>query len=582
MASIDLAQLYKDKKFQVIVDLYEKYKHTDSFNQKNALYIISKSLVELNYTTEHIRFCWNVFNAGKLPITESLPSLMLALAKVGQSQEALDLGMLHINNPDCISLDKFHFALGLAFQTNRQLVEAKECYLTAIALNKSFLPAKMNLAVVEVDLGNTSEGLKLLELLLDENFTGLPVPESIMLTMLYDANLTSEKVNRIRKKIVQLSKQPRHLRLKRQKLEFNKEIRLGFVSGNFYRHSVMYFLLPILNEITGGRFKTFGYYTRSHKDEITEQLEVCFNGFRWVENKRAHEIYDIIGADNIDVLFDLDGHTQGSRIDVFNLRPAPVQISWIGFPERVASTSIDYWLVDQYTNPELNVFDECTGSSLLKMPSTFLLYDGDKSLNIKNSVEKKFTFGSYNNFAKITPVVLDVWAEILKSNSNFTMIIKNKQLASKISQSFILDRLVRAGVNPDQITLLSQHNSYIEHMESYNDIHLALDTFPYNGTTTTFEAIWMGVPTLVLEGDLHVSRVGVSILKNLNMENLIATSLDMYIRLAIDIGNEYLSCSRGTDLRRLFLQSPLGRKREFVRDFERLICDIGLEGKLPD
>ena len=220
------------------------------------------------------------------------------------------------------------------------------------------------------------------------------------------------------------------------------------------------------------------------------------------------QLSNLIKQNDIEILIDLSGHTEGNRLPVFAMKPSPIQISWLGYPNTTGLYAMDYRIVDNFTDPE-GIDDHLYTEELLRLDGSFICFSSDEDAETnKNTIfeNNSFTFGSFNNLSKMSDEVIECWSAILKRIDNSKIILKNKQLCSNFTRKIYLEKFAKYGVSPDKIILMSWSNSRKQHLETYNSIDLALDTFPYNGTTTTFEALWMNVPVLCLNGDSHRSR----------------------------------------------------------------------------
>ena len=237
---------------------------------------------------------------------------------------------------------------------------------------------------------------------------------------------------------------------------------------------------------------------------------------------------------------------------------------------------MDYRLTDEYTDP-LNNSDVFYTEKLIKLDKCFLCYTG----NNKYSVSKIFpitkndfiTFGSFNSFKKINSNVIKVWSNILRAIPNSKLVLKNSESVS--NSNFLIKKFIDQGVDENNLKILSKTPNQHDHMNLYNSIDIALDTFPYNGTTTTFEALWMGVPVITLSGKNHISRVSSSILQNLNLSNLIAQNTSDYQKIAIKMHEEkeYLIQLK-KKLRKQLKTSNLCDGKSFAEEVEKKFFKI--------
>ena len=350
----------------------------------------------------------------------------------------------------------------------------------------------------------------------------------------------------------------------------NNKINIGYVSGDFKQHSVSYFFLPLLENHNTKQFNIFCYSNNEFSDEITSKIKSYTK--KWVDifDKSDQEVFEIIKRDKIDILIDLSGHTQGNRLIVFAKKPAPIQISWLGYPNTTGLSSIDYRFTDKLTDP-IEKTEKFYTEKLYRLPNSFLCFKGNEASQVVEEIpliSRKFvTFGSFNNFAKITNKTIKVWCTILNSIPNSRLILKTSK--NNLMFNHYVKLFENEGVDKGRINFKNRVSSYQDHLELYNQIDIALDTFPYNGTTTTFEALWMGVPVITKIGDRHASSVGASILTNLGLQNFIAKDSDEYIDFAKKFTNniDYLQQLR-LSLREKLKKSILCDGVTFAKDIE--------------
>ena len=213
-----------------------------------------------------------------------------------------------------------------------------------------------------------------------------------------------------------------------------------------------------------------------------------------------------IVADDIDILIDVAGHTAGNRLPVFARKPAPLQVTWLGYPHSTGLSAIDYRLVDVVTDPVLEGNSGAT-EELLRLEGTFLCYappvDAPPPASAESPDRDIITFGSFNNPAKYSGGTLDAWSELLHRVPKSRLLLKGIPFADDATRARYYDQFTRRGVSPERITLMARTPSQSSHLAHYHDIDIALDPFPYNGTTTTCEALWMGVPVITFNGNRH-------------------------------------------------------------------------------
>lgn len=358
----------------------------------------------------------------------------------------------------------------------------------------------------------------------------------------------------------------------------NKILRVGYVSADFRDHSVAYFLDAILKYSDETKVVNYCYSDVTNTDVVTARLESYVDNWRDVSLLDDQTLAKTIQNDKIDILIDLSGHTSGNRLAVFALKPAPRQITYLGYPNTTGLKAMDYRVVDKNTDPD--GCDKMMSESPLYIEPCFLSYTPpfkDKPELAKLPVLDNgyITFGSFNNLAKISGEVIDVWSNILLATPHSKLCLKAKPFADPNIKNEYFKLFQQAGVDSERLILLSSTKTTYEHLRLYNSIDIALDTFPYNGTTTTFEALWMGVPVVCIEGERHASRVSCSVIKTLGVNELIAAEKQEYVSIACNFANniEGLLILRN-ELRPRMSQSPLLDGRTFTRNFESALLGV--------
>lgn len=350
------------------------------------------------------------------------------------------------------------------------------------------------------------------------------------------------------------------------------KLRVGYISPDFHAHSVAYFVESLLKAHNRTQFELFGYYNNVIEDSTNIRLKSYFDHWNNISGIPDVQIANKIFEDEIDILVDLAGHSANNSLAVLIQKPAPVQVTWLGYPNTSGLSAVDYRITDSIADP-VGKADTFHSETLVRLPNGFLCYQGNTDLPISTHLpfDKNgyFTFGSFNNFVKVTPQVISVWSKVLSSVPNSKLILKSSQFADSLSKQHCLTIFKNHDISPSRIKLLSSFPSSYDHMTYYDEIDLALDPFPYNGTTTTFEALWMGVPTLTLLGNVHAARVGASILSRIQLDSYIAKSEADYIQLAIGKSQslDELRILRRS-LRSVMKNSPLCKEKDFASEME--------------
>jgi predicted O-linked N-acetylglucosamine transferase (SPINDLY family) len=315
----------------------------------------------------------------------------------------------------------------------------------------------------------------------------------------------------------------------------HERLRVGYLSPDFRRHSVGYWIQHVIANHDKARFEIFCYanFRETDSDDITRFIGAHADRFRHIFLLDDIALSRLIQEDEIDVLVDLAGHTDFGRLAVFALTPAPVQISWLGYPNTTGLPSMDFRVSDPHADPEdANGYTE----RFLRLPECFLSFGAFPELEIRRAPpcadNGYVTFGSFNMLWKINRSVVRLWGRILERVPGSRLMIKAMHADLEIARRDLTDAFAEVGIDPQRLILRGWDRSSESHLMQYNDIDVALDTFPYAGTTTTAEALWMGVPVVTLAGSVHRQRVGYSILKNVGLEEFVAWTADDYTDIA--------------------------------------------------
>ena len=360
-----------------------------------------------------------------------------------------------------------------------------------------------------------------------------------------------------------------------------KKLRIGYVSGDFKNHSVSYFFEPLLYNHNKNAVEIFCYYNNTITDDTTNRLILMADHWRSIFGISDIDVVSLIKKDKIDILVDLSGHTSHNRLLVFARKPAPVQVSWLGYPNTTGLSSIDYRFTDIIADP-VGEADKVHTETLYRLPNGFQCYKGNETAIISQELPQKrkgyVTFGSFNNLSKMTPEVIKVWSRILKSVPKSKLLLKSSQFNQDPSN--YINSFDKEGVDIGRIKISEKILSVQDHLELYNEVDIGLDTFLFNGATTTCEALWMGVPVITLLGDRHVGRVGASILTNIGLTDFIAKDIDKYVAIATDMARrpEYLQEIR-EGLRQTMLKSPLCDGGSFAKDLENAFKKMWIKFK---
>ncbi len=346
----------------------------------------------------------------------------------------------------------------------------------------------------------------------------------------------------------------------------HKKIRVGFMSGDFGNHAAIKWAWTLIYKLDKNFFATYCYNARKNFDNITKHIAATVENWRDISCLNDAKAAELIRNDEIDILFDMSGHTSGNRLRVAAYRPATVQISGVGYMNSTGLDCFDYFLSDEIcAEGSEKYFTE----KIIRLPHSHICFESSTSLEISPPpcLEKNFvTFGSFNQFSKVTDSMLTVWKKILDAVPNSRLILKNKILETESGRDFARNRLKISGIEIERVEMRGLTKDYLR---EYDDVDIALDTFPYTGGVTTCEALYMGVPVVSLYGDRHGSRFGLSILKNVGLDELAVDSVDDYINRAVALANDWeLLTILRKNLRGMMKKSPLMNSENYIREVE--------------
>ena len=358
----------------------------------------------------------------------------------------------------------------------------------------------------------------------------------------------------------------------------NKRLRIGYVSADLKNHSVAFFLEPLLAARDRHAFEVVCYANSVTTETTTARLRALADGWRDIASLNDEQADALIRSDAIDILVDLSGHTKGNRLPVFTRKPAPVQVTYLGYPDTTGIDAIDYRLTDEWADPPGHT-EHLHTEQLVRLPDGFLCYQPPLScpqVALPPMLQRGgVTFGSFNNLAKVSPTVIGYWAATLSAVPDSRLLLKSKALADSGTREYLHEQFRAHGIDARRVELVGWSSARADHMGRYSEVDIALDTFPYHGATTTCEALWMGVPVVTLAGSVHASRVGVSLLHAAGHADLIAELPLEYVRKAVELAADAdrLAALRSA-LRERLQASPLTDARRIAGSIEAAYRDM--------
>ena len=469
---------------------------------------------------------------------------------------------------------KAHGNLGILLHREGRLTEAKREIEEAIQWEPQAVSHYANLAALMRDAADAGEAAQLFQKLLESGYADAAVISKFLYTLNFVPGLSEQQIVELH---VALSE--RLFPSKPEGRAFapseGKPICIGFVSGDFWAHSVAFFLLPLYESLDRSRFRVVSISETPAPDRMTAKFQEFSDAWIDSRGKTSDEVAVEIAAEGVDVLIDLSGYTGGGRLDVVAASNAPLRLSWLGYPSKTGAACIDGRIVDGITDPEGSSL-EGAGEGLLRLEEAFLCYAPREDLPpvapLPAAAAGCVTFGSFNNAAKLNADVIGLWASVLKAVPGSRLVLKSWQYRDEAFVENLKLAFEARGVSREGLQFFGRIASYKEHLDLYGMVDIALDTFPYNGTTTTCEALAMGVPTLAIEGNRHASRVGMSLMSHVGLRDWIAGDATDFVAKAVEKARdlEFLSGLR-LRLRERLASSPLGDAAGFARRFEALV-----------
>jgi predicted O-linked N-acetylglucosamine transferase (SPINDLY family) len=522
--------------------------------------------------------------------TDAHYNLGIALKGIGQMEEAVTSLRQAIRlKPDFADA---HYNLGNALRGPGQLDAAVTAYRHAIRIAPDYAKAHSNLGNVLKDKGQLDEAIACFRQAVRAQPDLAKAHSNLVLALLYhpgyDAKMIYEELRRWNqrhaeplKKLIQPHPNDR---------DPTRQLRIGYISADFYDHVSAFFLLPLFRHHDRRQFEVFCYDAQgAHYDKVTRQMQDQVQHWRKIDKLTDTQVAGLVRQDQIDILVDLKLHTADNRLGVFAEKPAPVQATWLGYPGTTGLDAIDYRLTDPCLDPP-GFDDACYSERSIHLSDTFWCYDpltNEPAVNAPPCLETGFvTFGCLNNLCKVNEQVLQLWVRVLKTTDRSRLMM----LCPKGShRQPLLEMLQREGIQLDRIELVA-NLPRAQYLDLYHRIDVGLDTFPYNGHTTSLDSFWMGVPIITLVGQTVVGRAGVSQLTNLGLTELIAHTPDQYVQLAAALASDL---PRLAELRRTLRQrmqaSPLMDAPRFARNIEtayremwRKWCQEGGNSNLQD
>lgn len=405
---------------------------------------------------------------------------------------------------------------------------------------------------------------------------------NLMLALMYDASTSVERVQEVAKHYADCFEKPAesHRKPHRNIPLPERRLRIGFISPDFTSHAVMYFAEPVLARLSRQEFEIYCYFTYAAGDAVTKRVRELVDRFRYVSDSEPEKTARIIQDDEVDILIDLAGHTAKNGLRAMAYKPAPVQLTWLGYPGTTGLRSIDWRITDHAADAP--GFDSQYSEKLVRLPGCFAVYrphirDVTDRFNPKYQVTPPpalrngyITFGSCNNIAKITPQTVEAWARVIKAVPGSRLLIEGKDLGRPEGRIRLEQQLVSSGIPVESLIFVGRDST--RQYLTYHEFDIALDTFPLTGGTTTFDCLWMGVPLVSMVGKTYRERLSTTILFNGGFTEFLVETTDAYVAKAVALAADVPALAlRRTQQRQRMQQSVLMDEQRYVKLFAQAL-----------
>lgn len=503
---------------------------------------------------------------GMADAAVALADVLEALGRVADAEAALARALAI--RPDFAGA---MLNLGQLYARQGRFDEAQDALLRAVAIDPSFVGGHCALASLYVKTGRGSEGALALAraLALDPELRQYESGYLFSLNLRDDVEAPAVFAEHARLGAGIAKGAGKPYATWPNLADPERRIKLGYVSGDFGMHPVGLFMRPVLQRHDRAGFELHCYSNRESEAPLTKELRASVEHWREIAGVGDRLVAEQIRRDEIDILIDLSGHADGNRLGVFALRPAPVQVTWLGYLNTTGLPSMTYRICDRYTDPE-GTAERLHTERLYRMPHSqwcyVPVYDVPPIDWPHIDRPDAIVFGSFNQYAKMSDACLDLWCRVLGAVPDSRLVVLD--VPSGKTRARLRERLAARGIDAARASIKGRV-AIGDYFAAIGNVDIALDTFPYNGATTTLDTLWMGVPVVVQRGERSVARSGYSLMHSLQMPELVAAGADDYVALNVRLAEDrrWRRELRQT-LRERLATSPLMGITSFVSDLE--------------
>jgi len=569
-ANNNLGNVLKElKEYQNAINYYKKTIEINPnfFQAYGNLGIVTKELGENNKSINYIRKAIEI----QPNYAEAYNTLGVLLKESGEYAEAINCLRKAIKIQPQYA--EAHNNLGVILKDSMQYEEAINCYIKAIQIQPYYAEANYNLGNLSSLLGKFDEATLKYHQAIKIKPDYARAYSNLLFNLNYKTDFDPNFYLSEAKKFRENCKPKKKLSFHYQYEKKPKKLKLGLVSADFGNHPGGYFTLNTLTELKNKNFDLIAYSNFDRKDEYYNYFKPLFSQWHLIEKKTDEEVVEQIFKDGIHILMDLQGHSAKNRLSLFMHKAAPIQASWLG-QGTTGIPEIDYFVGSPHITPKSE--DNHYVEEVWRLPEIsqcFTPPDFDLKINNLPVLKNNFiTFGCVNKLAKISDGTVSLWSKILQNIPNSKLLLKNKDFNNKKIVENTFSRFATHGVDKNKLILKGESPTRKELLEVYSEIDIALDPFPFQGNTTTCEAIWMGVPVLTLKGDRHLFHFGESINSNLGMKDWIAENKEEYISKAKNFSSNLAQLSKfRKNLRQTALKSPVFDAPRFAEHFSEML-----------